>query len=71
MRFWQSKEHELDFVAGPDVYLEVKRGRTTPLDFSWFPRSFPKGRLTVISESRFDTRQIQGFTLEDFLIAEG
>ena len=68
MSFWQSSEHELDFVLAPDRFIEVKRGRTGPLDFTWFPKCFPKGRLTVVSESRFETDRIHGITLEDFLL---
>lgn len=69
MHYWQGGEHELDFVLGPDEFLEVKRGRTGPLDFAWFPKSFPHGRLTVIGGNRFETGQIVGMTLEDFLEA--
>ena len=65
--YWQSREHELDFVLPGEQYLEVKHGRTSPLEFSWFPKLRPKGRLTVISQSRFDTDRITGITLEDFL----
>jgi predicted AAA+ superfamily ATPase len=69
MNFWQGGDHELDFVLGPDRFLEVKRGRTGPLDFAWFPRSFPKGHLTVVGANRFETDQITGVTLEDFLMS--
>lgn len=68
MSFWQSGEHELDFVLAADRFVEVKRGRTGPLDFTWFPKLFPKGRLTVVSESRFETDHIHGITIEDFLL---
>jgi len=70
MSFWQSAEHELDFVLSPERFLEVKRGRTGPLDFTWFPKCFPKGRLTVVSESRFETDYVNGITLDDFLLGE-
>jgi hypothetical protein len=65
---WQGGRHELDFVLGPGDFMEVKRGRTGPLDFAWFPKSFPEGRLTVVSASRFETDRIVGMTLEDFLL---
>ena len=68
MSFWQGGEHELDFVLGPKKFVEVKLGRTGPLDFMWFPNRFPKGRLTVISASRFETDQVCGITLEEFLL---
>jgi len=65
--FWQSKEHELDYVQAPDRFLEVKRGHASALEFSWFPKVFPKGRLTVVNAGRFETAQMIGVTLEDFL----
>ena len=68
MHYWQGGNHEIDFVLGPDEFLEVKRGRTGPLDFAWFPKSFPDGRLTVVGASRFETAQVVGVTLEDFLL---
>ncbi len=68
MSFWQSDRHELDFVLSPNLFVEVKRGRTGPLDFGWFAQTFPGGRLTVISPSRFETDHIQGITLRDFLL---
>jgi predicted AAA+ superfamily ATPase len=68
MHYWQGGDHEIDFVLGPDEFLEVKRGRTGPLDFAWFPKSFPGGRLTVVGASRFETDQVAGVTLEDFLL---
>lgn len=68
MHYWQGGNHELDFVLGPADFLEVKRGRTGPLDFAWFPKSFPDGRLIVISASRFETDRVVGMTLEDFLL---
>ncbi len=67
MQYWQGGDHELDFVLGANEFLEVKRGRTSPLDFAWFPKSFPHGRLTVVGANRFETDQIVGVTLTDFL----
>ncbi len=68
MHYWQGGNHEIDFVLGPAEFLEVKRGRTGPLDFAWFPKTFPDGRLTVIGANRFETDQVVGVTLEDFLL---
>lgn len=68
MHYWQGGNHELDFVLGPAEFLEVKRGRTGPLDFAWFPKSFPDGRLIVVGASRFETDRMIGLTLEDFLL---
>ncbi|MBI4537177.1 MAG: ATP-binding protein [candidate division NC10 bacterium] len=68
MHYWQGGNHEIDFVLGSEEFLEVKRGRTGPLDFAWFPQSFPDGRLTVVGLSRFETDQVVGVTLGDFLL---
>jgi predicted AAA+ superfamily ATPase len=68
MHYWQGGHHELDFVLGPNRFLEVKRGRTGPLDFAWFPPSFPDGRLAVVGANRFETDQVVGLTVEDFLL---
>jgi len=65
---WRSKEHELDFVLGPDMFLEVKLGPTNPLEFSWFAHAFPKRKLTVVSQSSFATRAVCGIRMEDFLL---
>ena len=65
--FWQSKEHELDFVLAPEHFLEVKRGSASPLEFAWFNKVFPTARLTVICQTPFETRQIVATTLEQFL----
>jgi predicted AAA+ superfamily ATPase len=67
MSFWQSGEHEIDFVLGDQTFVEVKRGKTSPLDFAWFPRCFPKGHLTVVSDSRYETDRIRGVTPDEFL----
>ena len=53
---------------GPERFLEVKCGRTGPLDFAWFPKAFPGRRLTVVGASRFETDCITGITLTDFLL---
>jgi len=65
---WRSKEHEIDFVLGPDSFLEVKLGTTTPLEFSWFARAFPKKKLTVVSQSNYETQAFRGIRLEEFLL---
>lgn len=67
MNFWQSENHEIDFIHSPDEMIEVKRGKSGPLEFGWFPKVFPNARLTVISTSRFETDCIEGLTLHDFL----
>lgn len=67
MHFWQSRTHELDFVMSPDTFLEAKRGNASPAEFAWWVKSFPRGKLTVLSQARFDTDRVKGVTLEDFL----
>lgn len=66
--FWQSKEHEIDFVTHDRNLYEVKRGQAGPLDFTWFGKIFSQQNLTVICQNTFQTRQIQGLTLPDFLL---
>jgi predicted AAA+ superfamily ATPase len=68
--YWQSPEHELDFVAGEDRFVEVKRGRASALEFAWFAKTFPKGRLTVVCASPFEADRIRGVTLDAFLRGE-
>ena len=70
MSFWQSEKNELDFVVGQDQFIEVKRGRTSPLEFTWFPRVFPGGRLIVLSASAFQTDHVKGITMEQFLLQD-
>ncbi len=69
MGFWASKEHEIDFVTPDKEFIEVKRGKAVPMDFSWFSRTFPRDHLTVICRSPFTSRQVTGVTMEDFLLS--
>ncbi len=68
LAFWQNKNHEVDFVITKEQLLEVKRGRSSALEFSWFTKQFPQKKLTVISSDTFTTDHIRGITLEDFLL---
>jgi uncharacterized protein len=68
LHYWQGGDHELDFVVSPELFVEVKRGRTSPLEYAWFPRQFPAARLLVIGRDTFDTEAVRGLTLEDFLL---
>ena len=70
LHFYQSKSHGLDFVVDGEQHVQVKRGRASPLEFDWWPRTFPQGHLTVVSDERFDAGRIRGVTLEDFLLEE-
>ncbi|HAK94637.1 MAG TPA: ATPase [Planctomycetes bacterium] len=68
--FWSSGKHEIDFVTGEDSFIEVKRGQASAPDFAWFARSFPRGRLTVVCGTPFETSQIRGVRVEEFLLEE-
>lgn len=68
--FWKSKEHEIDFVAGDKHYVEVKWGKAGPLDFTWFPKTFPKSKLLVVCQNSFETNQILGMTPHEFLMSD-
>lgn len=65
---WRSADRELDFVRPDDVFIEVKRGRTSPIEFAWFPRTHPRGTLIVVGRDRFSAGRIRGVTFEDFLL---
>jgi hypothetical protein len=54
-------------VETPTSFIEVKLGTTSPLEFAWFPKTFPNGKLTVVSRSRYETERIVSVTMEDFL----
>ena len=66
--YWQSGEHELDFVVDRRRLIEVKRGRTSALEYAWFPKVFPSATLQVLGRDRFETGSIRGTTIEDFLL---
>lgn len=68
--FWKSETHEIDVVTPAHELIEVKLGRAGPLDFTWFPKVFPKRSLTVVCENRFQTDTVTGVTIEDFLMSE-
>jgi predicted AAA+ superfamily ATPase len=68
--YWEGGGHELDFAPAPEGFVEVKHGRTSPIEYAWFPRVFPKGRLTVIGRDRWEAEGMRGVTIEDFLLGE-
>ena len=68
LAFWQNKSHEIDFVAENKQYIEVKRGNSSVLEFSWFPKQFPDALLTVLNNKVFETKTVRGCPLEDFLL---
>lgn len=67
--FWQTKEHEIDFVVpNEEIFIEVKKGKASPLSFNWFNKIFAKQQLQVINSTSFDSKYITGVTLEEFLL---
>lgn len=66
--FWQNKNHEIDFVLSKEHFLEVKRGRSSPLEFAWFQKQFPYKNMTVINTDTFMSNGIRGVNLEQFLL---
>jgi hypothetical protein len=69
MSFGQSKSREIDFVINDDLFIEIKRGQVTPLDYAWFGTVFPKARLIVVNQRQFETDRVTGMTVEQFLSA--
>lgn len=67
LAFWQSKNHEIDFYNKQEGFIEVKRGKSHVLDFTWFPKQFGKDTLKIINRNDFETPHIKGITLENFL----
>ncbi len=70
LAFWQNKEHEIDFVDIPDKFYEVKRGKSTAINYTWFNKVFPHERLTVINQNSFETDWVKGQSFESFLLEE-
>ncbi|MBF0492628.1 MAG: ATP-binding protein [Deltaproteobacteria bacterium] len=68
--FWQSSEHEIDFVSPQQEWIEVKRGKANALEFGWFPKTFPKQKLKVINSYSFETDFIEGISIEEFLLGK-
>ncbi len=70
LSFWQSKEHEIDFVLPEqNIYLEVKSGQYQPTNFIWFLKSFDKEKLIVINKNQFASERMIGVTLDEFLLS--
>lgn len=68
LAFYQDKHHEIDFVLSKEHFLEVKRGQSSALEFSWFVKKFPHKKLTVINTKSFSTDYIDGMSLEEFML---
>ena len=70
MNYWQTSSHEIDFIYQGKSFIEVKRGKSSPLDYAWFNKEFPNSRLIVINTERFESKNIVGVTMEEYLRAK-
>ena len=68
LSFWRSKNHEIDYVVDGDDFYEVKVGKATALEYSWFAKVFPGKKLTVVCSTPFEGRNVRGVTLHEFLM---
>lgn len=68
LAYWQSGDHELDYVVRPDLVFECKRGGSSALEFAWFAKTFPKAALWIVGRDRFDGTRIRGRTFADVLL---
>ncbi len=66
--YWDGGDHQIDYVVRPDLMIEVKRGHTSPFEFAWFARSFPRGSLWVVGRDRFSADRLRGLTMADLLL---
>lgn len=70
LNFWQTDKHEIDFVLPEEkLWIEVKSGHEQITNFTWFNKMIPGNqKLQVINKEHFSAKQIQGLTLQDFLL---
>lgn len=68
LKFWQNKQHEIDFVTANEEFIEVKRGKCNSFEFDWFLKQIPNQELQVINQKDFKTKWIEGITLEQFML---
>ncbi|HEU4418905.1 MAG TPA: AAA family ATPase [Planctomycetota bacterium] len=65
--FWASGDREIDYVVRPELWIEVKRGGASALEFAWFARSFPRAELRIVGRERFAADRIRGLTMAELL----
>ena len=71
LAFWQSKEHEIDFVIDNKIFLEIKSGQADPRDFTWFDKSFPSQKITVSTTgNELNTKIMNIKTIENLLLSD-
>ncbi len=68
--YWSQEGHEIDFVD-KEFHVEVKRGKTSPIDFTWFPKVFPNRHLWVIGDSSWKTDFGTGLDWQEFMLGGG
>lgn len=70
--FWQNKKHEIDFYKPTEYCVEVKRGKCSALEFSWYAHQFGDSqlKLKIINKNEFSTAYLDGITLEAFMLGD-
>ncbi len=69
MFYWCQGNYNLDFIVDKDTMIKIKQGPSTAAEFAWFPKYFPGQRLTVLSDSCWETENAESMTLEQWLLA--
>lgn len=67
LRYWAAGGHEIDYVVRDDLLVEVERGGAGPLEFAWFPRTFPQAELWIAGRERFAAQRMRGRPIEELL----
>ena len=51
----------------PGLLVEVKGGTNSPMEFSWFVRTFPRAELRIVGHERFAAERMRGLTMAELL----
>jgi len=65
--FWASGDREIDYVVRPELWIEVKRGAASAMEFAWFAHSFPRAELWIAGRERFAADRVRGLTMAELL----
>ncbi|MBK8100965.1 MAG: ATP-binding protein [Planctomycetes bacterium] len=65
--YWAAGGREIDYVVRPELLIEVKRGGASAMEYSWFPRTFPKSELWIVGRERFNAERMRGRTIAELL----
>jgi len=65
--FWASGDREIDYVVRPELWIEVKRGGASAMEFAWFVYSFPRAELWIVGRECFAADRIRGLTMAELL----